>query len=69
MFGEDFAKGKTFEKLAEGVPTLKAVKMIADKENIDMPICQALYKVIYDKADIKSTIRSIFERDLKKEFI
>ncbi|MDO4184787.1 MAG: hypothetical protein Q4D11_06110 [Rhodospirillales bacterium] len=69
MFGEDFAKGKKFEKLAEGVPTLKAVKAIADKEGIDMPICQALYKAIYENADIKLTIRSIFERGLKKEFI
>lgn len=67
-YGEMFAKGEVFGKPAEGVPTLKAVKIIADKENIDMPICQALYKVIYEKADIKPTIRSMFERDLKQEF-
>lgn len=67
-FGEMFAKGEDFGKLAEGVPTLKAVKLIADKEGIDMPICQALYKVIYEKADIKSTIRGMFSRDLKQEF-
>lgn len=68
MFGEQFAKGEAFEKLAEGVPTLQAVKTIADKEGIDMPISQALYKAIYEKADIKSTIRSMFDRDLKQEF-
>lgn len=67
-FGEGFAQGKQFEKLAEGVPTLKAVKLIADKEGLDMPICQALYKAVYENADIKTTIRSIFERGLKKEF-
>lgn len=67
-FGEKLAKGEDFGKLAEGVPTLKAVKQIADERNIDMPICQALYKVVYEKADIKSTIRSMFERDLKREF-
>lgn len=67
-FGEKFARGEDFGKLAEGVATLKAVKMIADQKGIDMPICQALYKVVYEKADIKSTIRSMFERDLKKEF-
>ncbi len=67
-FGEKFARGEDFGKLAEGVPTLKAVKQIADAENIDMPICQALYKAVYENADIKQTIRSIFERDLKKEF-
>lgn len=68
MFGELFAKGESYDRLAEGVYTLKAVKAIADKEHIDMPICQALYKVIYEKADIKGTIRELFDRSLKKEF-
>lgn len=67
-FGEKFARGEDFGKLAEGVPTLKAVKLIADKENIDMPICQALYNVVYENADIKNTIRSMFDRNLKREF-
>jgi len=68
MFGELFAKGESYDRLAEGVYTLKAVKAIADKEHIDMPICQALYRVIYEKADIKETIRELFDRSLKKEF-
>ena len=68
MFGEKFAKGESFEKLAEGVPTLKAVKILADKYNIDMPICQALYQVIYEKGDIKENISKLFERSLKREF-
>ncbi len=68
MFGEKFARGEDFGKLAEGVPTLQAVKLIADKDNIDMPICQALYKVIYEKADIKETIKAMFGRNLKQEF-
>ena len=68
MFGETFAKGEPYKKLAEGVATLKAVKTIADKEHIDMPICQALYRVIFEGADIQSTIRSLFDRALKKEF-
>lgn len=67
-YGEMFAKGEHFGKLAEGVATLKAVKLIADEKEIDMPICQALYKVIYENADIKSTIRAMFVRDLKNEF-
>ena len=68
MFGEKFARGEDFGKLAEGVPTLQAVKLIADRENMDMPICQALYEAIYEKADIKETIKAMFGRDLKQEF-
>ncbi len=67
-YGENFARGENFGKLAEGVATLKAVKQIADEKGVDMPICQALYRVIYENADIKSTIRSMFERQLKQEF-
>lgn len=68
MFGEMFAKGERYGKLAEGVATLRAVKQIADKAGIDMPICQALYKVIFEEANIKDTIHSLFERSLKQEF-
>lgn len=68
MFGEMFAKGEGFGKLAEGYYTLKAVKNIDDRENINMPICQALYKAVYEGADVKQTIRSMFDRDLKHEF-
>ena len=68
MFGEMFAKGEGFGKLAEGYYTLKAVKNIADRENINMPICQALYKAVYEGADVKQTIRSMFDRDPKHEF-
>lgn len=68
MFGEMFAKGEGFGKLAEGYYTLKAVKNIADRENINMPICQALYKAVYEGVDVKQTIHSMFDRDLKHEF-
>ena len=67
-YGEMFAKGERFGKLAEGVSTLKAVKLIADKENIDMPICQMLYNVIYEEAEIKPSIKLLFDRSLKREF-
>lgn len=68
-YGEKLARGEDFGKLAEGVPTLKAVKIIADAKGIDMPICQALYKAVYENADIKTTIREMFNRDVKQEFI
>ena len=55
MFGEKFARGEDFGKLAEGVPTLKAVKFLADENNIEMPISQALYQAIYEKGNIKES--------------
>lgn len=66
QYGEALVTGQNFGKLAEGVPTLKAI--YDNKGDVSMPICEALYKVIYQQADIKSTIYALFNRPLKPEF-
>jgi len=67
-FGELFAKGEKFDKLAEGVYTLKGVHKVSVEQNIDMPICNAIYKVIYENGDLKEEISKLFTRRLTKEF-
>ncbi len=66
QFGENFAKGLPFDKLAEGAYTLKAVHALKDK--IDMPICSILYEVIYNHKDPKEEINTLFQRPNKQEF-
>ncbi len=76
-YGEMMAKGKKFEKLAEGVMTSKAVKELADKYGVDMPITQAVYEACFlsnafesgDGArDCMQIILKLFERQTKSEF-
>ena len=67
-FGEDFAKGKKFEKLAEGVATLKGIHDICQRDEIDMPICEAIYGVVYEGKDMKDEISKLFSRGVTKEF-
>ena len=68
-FGEAFVLGKTFESgLAEGFYTAKAIHLLCEKHGVDMPICEAIYKVLYENADLDTTFNSLFERPLKKEF-
>ena len=40
MYGEMLAKGQRFEKLAEGVATSKAMKLLGDKYGVELPITQ-----------------------------
>ncbi len=68
MYGEKFAKGEKFEKLAEGVMTTKAIYKIAKRDNIEMPIVTQLYKVLFENADIKSSLNILFSRNVKNEF-
>lgn len=64
-YGESLVKGPLFDKLAEGVPTLAAVYELRDK--VDMPICQALYEVVYNHKDPRTEINRLFERPNKAE--
>lgn len=68
-FGEAFVTGGKFEGgLAEGYYTAKAIRDLEEKYKIEMPICNAIYRVLYENADIKTAFNSLFERSLKKEF-
>lgn len=66
QFGESLVKGPRFEKLAEGVYTLKAVYALCDQ--LDLPICKMLYETVYDGKDPKSQIARLYERPTKSEF-
>ena len=39
------------------------------EEHIEMPITEAIYNVLYNKADIKEEIGSLMTRDSKSEVI
>lgn len=67
-YGEDLAKGIKFDKLAEGVMTSKALKKLADKNNVDVPIVTGIYNVLFNDGDIKEELNHLFLRDVKSEF-
>lgn len=68
QFGENFAKGIPFDYLAEGYYTLEAVIKMNETLHVDLPICNALYDILFNKKDPKSTLNELFERTIKKEF-
>lgn len=68
QFGESFAKKEKFDYLAEGYYTLEAIIKMNEKLNVDLPICNALYDILYNNADPKETMGQLFKRKLKEEF-
>lgn len=72
-YGEMMAKGKRFEKLAEGVATSKAIKRLAEEYGVEMPITDAVYEACYSAGDFNGErcmqiILKLFERQTKSEF-
>ena len=67
-FGESFIKGKKFDKLAEGYYTVPALIKMADKYNVDLPICRAVYDILYQDVKPEVALMKLFDRSQKQEF-
>lgn len=67
-FGEMFVKKEPFTKLAEGVSTVKALKLLGEKYKVDMPITGAVYAILYEGKPPMSEFLKVFSRSTRKEF-
>ena len=68
MWGENYANGKKYDKLAEGVHTARAMSLLAEKYDVDMPITAAVNTMILDKVPPRTVMEQLFDRSLKNEF-
>lgn len=68
MYGEDFVKGVNFDKLAEGVMTSKALYKLGCEHNVELPIVESIYNVLFNSVDPKEALGKLFMRSVKNEF-
>lgn len=66
-FGESFVKGESYALLAEGYYTADAIHRLAERHGVDMPICEAVYSILYRGVDYRTALDELFSRSLKKE--
>lgn len=67
-FGEAFVRGERFTELAEGYATVRALVLLGRTYGVDLPICQAVYHILYEGRDPKEELDTLFGRALKTEF-
>lgn len=67
-------QGKTLEEtlkevgmVVEGVNALKAAKELMQKYQVELPIIEAVYKVVYDGIPAKAVVSELFSRKTKHE--
>lgn len=58
---------KKIGHVAEGVPATREVYELAQKYNLEMPIVEAVYKIIYEGANVKSGVMELLKRAPKFE--
>ncbi len=67
-FGKNIVLKEPYNKLAEGYYTVKALCNLGNEYGVELPICQAIYQILYEEADPKQVIRQLFSRSLRNEF-
>ncbi len=67
-FGEAFIRKEPFDALAEGYYTVKAMLNLGKNYGVDLPICTAVYDILYREKDAKEVLNGLFTRSLKNEF-
>ena len=54
-------------QVAEGVKTALSVHRLAEREGVEMPICNAVYRVLYEGMPASELATSLMSRSLKRE--
>lgn len=68
MWGEAFAKGEKFDKLAEGVATSSALLSLASHVGVELPITKSVFDVIHGNITKENAIKILLTRENIKEF-
>jgi len=73
--GLALASGKTMEEAAEeigqvveGVKAAKAVHEVSATVGVDMPICEQVYKMLYEDLSMEDAVNSLLSRPVTDEF-
>ncbi len=57
----------SMQMVAEGVKTSRAVYLLAQRLGVEMPIVEAVYRILYTGLSLKEAIRKLMARELKDE--
>ena len=66
-FGEDFIRQKPFDKLAEGVETVKALINLSAQVGVELPICRTVDNIIHHGKNPRGELERLFLRSTKIE--
>lgn len=73
--GKKIGEGMTLQKIlsemnmvAEGVKTAKSIYNLSRKIDVEMPICEEIYRILYEDVTPAQALRRLMTRSLKGEF-
>jgi glycerol-3-phosphate dehydrogenase (NAD(P)+) len=72
--GYQLGQGKKLQEIladmkmvAEGVKTTRSVYHLAQEQGVELPICQQMYRILYEDQSPREAVAELMQRDLKHE--
>ncbi|HXA34757.1 MAG TPA: NAD(P)H-dependent glycerol-3-phosphate dehydrogenase [Steroidobacteraceae bacterium] len=54
-------------QVVEGLSAARAVYVVAQRLNVDMPICREIYRVMHEGKPVGAAVRALMEREVRSE--
>jgi glycerol-3-phosphate dehydrogenase (NAD(P)+) len=74
-FGLALGKGKSTEEAikeidqaVEGAKSSSCIELLAQRANIEMPICSEVYRIVHENLDPKIAVKELLSRHIRSEF-
>lgn len=67
-YGQALVQGTGFVGLAEGVATARSIVGLAQKQNVEVPICEAVCRIVHGGENPSEVLAGLFLRNRKREF-
>jgi glycerol-3-phosphate dehydrogenase (NAD(P)+) len=66
--GESLAQAqRAIHQVVEGVPAARAVCEVADRLEVDMPICREIYRIMYENKPVRAAVQALMGREVRSE--
>jgi glycerol-3-phosphate dehydrogenase (NAD(P)+) len=73
--GQELGRGRALEavlagmrEVAEGVRTTRAIRLLAARRGVEMPITEEVHAVLYEGKSARAAVESLISRPLREEF-
>jgi glycerol-3-phosphate dehydrogenase (NAD(P)+) len=54
-------------QVVEGVTAASAVRLVAEREGVDMPICLEVYRVMHEARPVRDALQALMGREVRSE--
>jgi glycerol-3-phosphate dehydrogenase (NAD(P)+) len=54
-------------QVVEGIPAAQAVCEVAQRLNVDMPICREIHRIVYENKPVRAAVQALMGREVRSE--